>query len=1083
MKKKVTSLLLVFVMMLSMMATAITAYAAANASIIITSDKTEAFPGDEISFTVAIGPVTELAGIEFKLETPAGLTFKSGALVDGIQSKLGASMCGFNANNQKVVIVGGMNYTSSVNTDILVVTYTVNADFRGDVTLGFVADSVVFINPSSEDIDVTVVNTESKVTVVDRPIAATGVALNKSTISLKNGDSEKLVATVTPANSVAVLTWTSSNTEVATVANDGTVTAVAKGSAVITVMTDNNLTATCNVTVACAHKSTEYYPEVVSTCSVQGNGAYTMCNDCGEIIAGSNEKLPLDVTYHINSKKVDAVVGTCVEPGHAEYVICEDCNTVISGSDAPVAGAHGAFVNKIADEYLVSAADCTNSAVYKKSCEICGVASATEIFVGGAALGHTYSDTWNKGDDSHWLECTVCGIKSNEEAHKFVDGLCSVCGFADNHTHTLVLVAAVDATCTTDGNVAYYTCAGCDEWFADANGADIIANKETVKVAALGHKWAEATCTAPKTCSACKLTEGSALGHKITMFDEKAATCTEAGYTAGKKCSNCDYSEGLVEIPATGHDFADATCTAAKTCKVCNATEGAALGHTWADATCTAAKTCTVCNATEGAALGHDITKLAGKAATCTEAGLTDGEKCSRCDYAVAQETIPAAGHKWTNATCTTAKTCTVCNVTEGAALGHDIIHTAAKDATCTEAGATAGEKCSRCDYSISVESIPALGHALVKVDGKAATCTEAGLTDGEKCSRCDYVKAQDSIPALGHIHVIISAVEPTCTESGLTEGVYCSRCDAVLAMQTVIDALGHDMMTDKAVAPTCTQTGLTEGEHCLRCNVKVAQQVVDALGHKFADATCTAANTCTVCNATEGEALGHKFADATCTTAKTCTVCNATEGEALGHDITKVDGKAATCTEAGITDGESCSRCDYVVAQVEIPATGHDFADATCTEAKTCKACNVTEGEALGHKFADATCTTAKTCTVCKVTEGEALGHNFGEWVVVKEPTSAEEGLAERVCACGEKETKTLEKLAYLIGDANLDGSITAADARIILRISAKIDTLEKYNITIANIDANFDGSITAADARIVLRVSAKLQEIPVKK
>ena len=900
MKKKVTSLLLVFVMMLSMMATGITAYAAdSNASIIITSDKTEAFPGDEISFTVAIGPVTNLSGIEFKLSAPAGLTFKSGALVDGIQTKLGAAMGGFNASNQKVVIVGGMDYTSAENTDILVVTYTVNDNFTGNVALGVDADSVVFINPSSEEINVNVVNTESKVTVVDRPISATGVTLNKSTLSLKNGENEKLVATVTPANSVAVLTWTSSNTEVATVSDDGTVTAVAKGSAVITVTTDNNLTATCNVTVACTHKSAVSYPEVVSTCSVQGNGAYTMCNDCGEIIAGSNAKLPLDVTNHINSKKVDAVVGTCVEPGHAEYVICEDCNTVISGSDAPVAGAHGAFVNKVADEYLVSAADCNNSAVYKKSCELCGVASSTEIFFGGDALGHNYSETWSKGDDSHWLECTACGSKSNEEAHKFVDGLCSVCGFADNHTHTLVLVAAVDATCTTGGNVAYYTCSGCDEWFADANGADVIEDKDSVKVVAFGHTWVDATCTAPKTCSACKLTEGTALGHKITRFDAKAATCTEAGYTAGEKCSNCDYSDGLAEIPATGHDFAAATCTAAKTC--------------------------TVCNATEGTAFGHDITKLAGKAATCTEAGLTDGEACSRCDYAVAQE----------------------------------------------------------------------------------------------------------AIPALGHMHVIVSAVEPTCTESGLTEGVYCSRCDAVLAMQTVIGALGHDMMTDKAVAPTCTQTGLTEGEHCLRCDVKVAQQVVDALGHKFADATCTAA--------------------------KTCTVCNTTEGEALGHEMTKVAGKAATCTEAGLTDGESCSRCDYAVAQEEIPATGHDFADATCTAAKTCKVCNATEGEALGH--------------------------NFGEWVVVKEPTSAEEGLAERVCACGEKETKTLEKLAYIVGDANLDGSITAADARIILRISAKIDTLEKYNITIANIDANFDGSITAADARIVLRVSAKLQEIPVKK
>ena len=34
---------------------------------------------------------------------------------------------------------------------------------------------------------------------------------------------------------------------------------------------------------------------------------------------------------------------------------------------------------------------------------------------------------------------------------------------------------------------------------------------------------------------------------------------------------------------------------------------------------------------------------------------------------------------------------------------------------------------------------------------------------------------------------------------------------------------------------------------------------------------------------------------------------------------------------------------------------------------------------------------------------------HSFGEWVIVKEPTTTEEGLKERTCACGEKETKTI--------------------------------------------------------------------------
>ena len=39
---------------------------------------------------------------------------------------------------------------------------------------------------------------------------------------------------------------------------------------------------------------------------------------------------------------------------------------------------------------------------------------------------------------------------------------------------------------------------------------------------------------------------------------------------------------------------------------------------------------------------------------------------------------------------------------------------------------------------------------------------------------------------------------------------------------------------------------------------------------------------------------------------------------------------------------------------------------------------------------------------------------HAYGEWVVVKEATELEEGLKERVCSCGEKETETIEKLEH---------------------------------------------------------------------
>lgn len=63
----------------------------------------------------------------------------------------------------------------------------------------------------------------------------------------------------------------------------------------------------------------------------------------------------------------------------------------------------------------------------------------------------------------------------------------------------------------------------------------------------------------------------------------------------------------------------------------------------------------------------------------------------------------------------------------------------------------------------------------------------------------------------------------------------------------------------------------------------------------------------------------------------------------------------------------------------------------------------------------------------------------------------------------------------AGLLGDINNDGTITAADARFVLRASAKLETLSEQQNEIA--DVNNDDKVTAADARLLLRVSAKLE------
>ena len=82
-------------------------------------------------------------------------------------------------------------------------------------------------------------------------VAVTGVSLSKTSLSLVEGGSETLTATVSPDNATnKSVSWKSSATDIATVDGSGKVTAVKPGSATITVTTaDGGKTATCSVTV------------------------------------------------------------------------------------------------------------------------------------------------------------------------------------------------------------------------------------------------------------------------------------------------------------------------------------------------------------------------------------------------------------------------------------------------------------------------------------------------------------------------------------------------------------------------------------------------------------------------------------------------------------------------------------------------------------------------------------------------------------------------------------------------------------------------------------------------------------------
>ena len=211
-------------------------------------------------------------------------------------------------------------------------------------------------------------------------------------------------------------------------------------------------------------------------------------------------------------------------------------------------------------ETLKSAADCTNDAVYFKSCS-CGEISTTETFTAaGTQLGHAWASDWSKDTDNHWKECSRCHEKKDEAAHDYgSDNICDTCGYDKTvpHTHNLTLVPAKAPTCTENGNTAYYTCDGCDKWFEDATGAPEITDKTSVILAATDHSpsdWKSDNTDHWKECTVVScgvVIEGSKAAHDFKWVVDKEATATKKG-SKHEECKVCGYKKDAVEIPATG---------------------------------------------------------------------------------------------------------------------------------------------------------------------------------------------------------------------------------------------------------------------------------------------------------------------------------------------------------------------------------------------------------------------------------------------------------------------------------------------------------------------------------------------------
>ena len=259
----------------------------------------------------------------------------------------------------------------------------------------------------------------------------------------------------------------------------------------------------------------------------------------------------------------------------------------------PVFEAHSFTEEHVEEQYKKSSADCTHNDVYYKTCS-CGAVSATETFelpgtalnhdwaeatctepktcrrkgcgaTDGNPLGHDLPNDWSRDENKHWHECKRCHAEEDSGEHEYGDdNICDICGYDKTvpHTHSLTLVSANNATCTKDGNKAYYTCDGCDMWFEDANGSIEIADKTAVIIPATGHApseswkfdkadhWKDCTNTGCGT-----IIEGSKAAHTESgWIIDTAPTYFNSG-TQHKECTVCHYVTAVGFIPAKGGDI------------------------------------------------------------------------------------------------------------------------------------------------------------------------------------------------------------------------------------------------------------------------------------------------------------------------------------------------------------------------------------------------------------------------------------------------------------------------------------------------------------------------------------------------
>lgn len=202
---------------------------------------------------------------------------------------------------------------------------------------------------------------------------------------------------------------------------------------------------------------------------------------------------------------------------------------------------------------------------------VCGVFKADIDDTKNSIHTHEYSESWRTDGEFHWHECTAagCGEKVKDKAgHTDVDGdeKCDGCGY-DMHRHLLVAVEANQATCTAEGNAAYYVCGACNKLFSDAEGNEEITDTESVVIPRKPHNYVNGSCAGCNAKHDCKYIE--------TVTEP---TCTEQGFTTYVCSCGLNYKDDYKE--KLEHDYFNGKC------RMCSAEHDCRYTDAVTDPTC-----------------------------------------------------------------------------------------------------------------------------------------------------------------------------------------------------------------------------------------------------------------------------------------------------------------------------------------------------------------------------------------------------------------------------------------------------------------------------------------------------------------